>query len=187
MNNKKTSILAGSIVLISVVLDQITKFIVQNHLQGKGFVGVIGDAIGFEYVRNPGAFLGMFSDARWAFMIPSLLIIGVMSVWLYVKRNPSPLFITSMALLIGGGIGNMFDRILLGYVIDFISFRFINFPNFNVADSCVTIGCVLFAVCALFTKEDIFDVTLFPKKNPAPIDNSTPEGTEEVPEPSDEP
>ncbi len=165
MNNKKRSILAFAVVFVSIVLDQITKYIAQTTLADDSFFGVIGDAVGFELVHNPGAFLGMFSDARWAFMLPSMLIIAIMIVWLYVKRTPSPLFVVAVSLLIGGGIANMIDRIFLGYVIDFISFKFIHFPNFNIADSCVTVGCVLFAVCALFTKDDVFDLTLFTSKN----------------------
>ena len=89
-------------------------------------------------------------------MIPSTLIIIVMSVWIWRKQKASPVFVLSLALLIGGGIGNMIDRVRLEYVIDFISFKWINFPNFNVADSCVTIGCVLFAIYALLPGNDLF-------------------------------
>lgn len=156
MKNKNKFLLAGLVVFLSVVVDQVTKLIALQQLQNTGYVPFLGNFVGFELVKNPGAFLGMFSQARWMFMIPSTLIIIVMSVWIWRKQKASPVFVLSLALLIGGGIGNMIDRIRLEYVIDFISFKWINFPNFNVADSCVTIGCVLFAIYALLPGNDLF-------------------------------
>ena len=157
MKKTKHLILTFGIVILSVVADQVTKIIAQENLLDKGFVGIIGDAIGFELVYNPGAFLGMFSQTRWAFMIPSAIFIVLMIAWAFFKVSQHPLFTVSLGLLIGGGIGNMIDRIRLEYVIDFISLKFINFPNFNVADSCVTIGCVLLAIYVLLPKHELFD------------------------------
>lgn len=156
MKTKNKFLFAGLIVFLSVAIDQVTKIIALQQLQGAGYVPFLGNFVGFELVKNPGAFLGMFSQARWMFMIPSTLIILVMSVWIWRKQNASPVFVLSLALLIGGGIGNMIDRIRLEYVIDFISFKFINFPNFNVADSCVTIGCIIFAIYAVLPGSDLF-------------------------------
>ncbi len=178
MKKKKHLLWALIIVIISVVIDQITKNLAQVNLWDKGFVGVIGDAIGFELVYNPGAFLGMFSDARWMFMIPSTVFIVLMCIWLHVKKTSHPLFTAALSLLIGGGIGNMIDRVRLEYVVDFISLKFINFPTFNVADSCVTVGCVLLAIYALLPGHELFDFNFAPSKktnrNPVSHDDNVP-------------
>ena len=164
MNKKNKTILSAAVIVLGVILDQITKMIAVNGLKDAGYVSLLGDILGFELVKNPGAFLGMFSDNRLMFMIPSMIMIGVLFVWIYLHDSPHPLFVVSLSLLVSGGIGNMIDRIRLEYVIDFISFKFINFPNFNIADSFITIGCVLLVICVFIPGTDIFDVTFSAKK-----------------------
>ena len=147
-----------AVIALGVAADQITKSLAVKALENKGFVKVIGDFFGFELVRNPGAFLGLFSTNRWLFMIPSAIAIVLLSVWLYRKKSAHPLFVLSVSLFVGGGIGNMIDRISIGKVIDFIAFRFgsYRFPNFNVADSCVTVGAILFLLYCLISDDELF-------------------------------
>jgi signal peptidase II len=114
------------------------------------------------YVENRGAAFGMLSNHRWVFMILSTMAILGLSVYLFWGRSYLadknedgsypilPLFTgLSLAMVISGGIGNMIDRIWLGYVVDFFDFTLIDFAVFNVADCFVTVGAVLLAVSLL--------------------------------------
>ena len=94
-------------------------------------------------VENDGAAFGMLDDHRWVFLVLSTVTIIALSYYVCKYRPKSKWVMTSLILIIGGGIGNMIDRVLLGYVIDFIDFC--AFPNlwkwvFNIADSCVCVG-----------------------------------------------
>ena len=85
----------------------------------------------------------MFKDQRWVFMITSTVMILALFIYLYLGFAENKLYEISMAMIISGGIGNMIDRLVLGYVIDFIDFRLINFAVFNGADSFVCVGACL--------------------------------------------
>ena len=90
---------------------------------------------------------GMLKDHRWVFMVFSTIAIVALIVYLFRFRPESRWMQVSMAMIIGGGIGNMIDRVLLGYVVDFIDFTLINFAVFNVADSFVCIGAGIMILC----------------------------------------
>ena len=89
---------------------------------------------------------GMMKDHRWVFMVFSSIAIIALLVYLFRFRPKSRWMQISMAFIIGGGIGNMIDRIILGYVVDFIDFTLINFAVFNIADSFVCIGAGMMIV-----------------------------------------
>jgi len=129
-----------SVIAGSVIADQITKLIVVNTMSVGETVPVIEDVFHFTYIQNRGAAFGMLADNRWVFMIISTVAIVAMCVYLFGFCKESMLVKTGFALLIGGGIGNMIDRVILGYVVDMIDCRFIDFYVFNVADSCVCVG-----------------------------------------------
>ncbi|MGM9624136.1 MAG: signal peptidase II, partial [Eubacteriales bacterium] len=92
---------------------------------------------------NYGAAFGILSDHRWVFLLISTVAIVLLACYLFEKRDAHPLLGTALSFIIGGGIGNMIDRIIYGYVVDFVDFRLINFAVFNVADMFVCIGCAL--------------------------------------------
>ena len=140
-------------VLLSVVFDQITKYLAVVFLKPVATVPIIKNALHLTYVTNYGAAFGILSDHRWVFLVISTLAIAVLSVLLLQKKNGHPLLCLSMSFIIGGGIGNMIDRIMLGYVVDFIDFRIINFAVFNVADIFVCVGCALMFLWILFVPE----------------------------------
>ena len=128
------------VIVVAVFLDQLTKYLTVLHLKPVDTVPIIEDVLHLTYVENTGAAFGMMKDARWIFMITSTLaIIGIL-VYLFCKRPESKLECLSLSFIVGGGIGNMIDRTALGYVVDMIDFRLINFAVFNVADSFVCIG-----------------------------------------------
>ena len=126
----------------AVLLDQVSKILVLN-LMYQGQVVLIPNILNFTYVENRGMAFGWLSDHRWVFLLFSVLGIAALCVYLWKFTPPSKLAITAIAFIIGGGIGNMIDRIRLGFVIDFIDFYAV--PNlwkwvFNVADAFVCIG-----------------------------------------------
>lgn len=155
--------------LVIVFLDQLSKNLIVSHfgvieqiyvqnieigtmdavLDKIAPVEVIPGVLNFRLILNDGAALGMLDNARWVFLILSTVaIIGVL-VFMFWKKPKNPLLLVSLTLITGGGIGNMIDRIWLGYVVDFIDFC--AFPKlwmwvFNVADSCVTVGAGILAV-----------------------------------------
>lgn len=173
------------IIVASVILDQLSKWLAVIFLKGGGRVGVIPYVIGFAYAENRGAAWGMLADRRWIFILTSTLaIVGVLVYMLY-KRPKDKLLVTSLSLIVGGGIGNMIDRIAYGYVVDFLEFRYNDipfvkslgipgFPIFNVADSCVCVGAALLMIYLVIStfKEQKNDK----KRSPASKEDSDSEG-----------
>ena len=137
-----------AVIIVTVFLDQLTKYLTVLHLKPIDTYPIIEDVFHFTYVENTGAAFGMMKDARWIFMITSTVaIIGILAYMIhraYVKKVKMPwMEALSLSLIVGGGIGNMLDRTVLGYVVDMIDCRFIDFAVFNVADSFVCIGAGL--------------------------------------------
>ena len=134
-----------AVIIVTVFLDQLTKYLTVLHLKPIDTLPIIEDVFHLTYVENTGAAFGMMKDARWVFMITSTVaIVGILIYMFrrtYVKKEKMPwMEALSLSLIVGGGIGNMIDRTVLGYVVDMIDCRFINFAVFNVADSFVCIG-----------------------------------------------
>ena len=137
-----------SLIAVTVFLDQITKYFTVLYLKPMATLPLWEDVLHLTYVENTGAAFGMMKDSRWIFMVTSTVaILGILGymIWrTYVKKQPMPwLEALSLSLIVGGGIGNMIDRTLLGYVVDMIDLRLIHFAVFNVADSFVCVGAGL--------------------------------------------
>ena len=135
-----TLIILLSVIGASILVDQIVKIIISSTMSVGETIPVIKDIFHFTYIRNEGAAFGMLSEHRWVFMIISSVAIVAMCIYLFKFCKERMLTKIGIALVIGGGIGNMIDRIFLGYVVDMIDCRFIDFYVFNVADSCVCVG-----------------------------------------------
>lgn len=136
-------ILTVTIILASVLLDQISKFIVLEYLVPRESVTVIPHVLDFTYVENRGAAFGILQNHRWVFMVVSVIAIAVILIYIGIFKPKDKLTITSLAMIAGGGVGNMIDRIFRGFVVDFIEATFIDFYVFNIADSFVCVGCGL--------------------------------------------
>ena len=132
-----------AIITGSVFLDQLTKWLAVVYLQGEPSFPLWRDVLHFTFVKNEGAAFGMLANHRWVFMIVSTVAILGLLIYLFRFRPKSRYVQITLAMIIGGGIGNMIDRFALGYVIDFIDFTLINFAVFNVADSFVTVGAFM--------------------------------------------
>ena len=136
-----------------VIFDQISKiFIEQSFSLGQQKI-LINKVLSFVYVRNEGAAFGIFQGARVFFIILTILIF--IGGYFYLKKNPlsSPFEKCAVSFIAGGAVGNFIDRVFLGYVRDFISADFIDFPVFNVADCFVCVGAFLFVLAVLITEK----------------------------------
>lgn len=138
--------------LIGVILagiDQVIKYFVLTNLQPVGTVNIIGDVFKLTYVENRGVAFGMFSDMRWLFITLTTILLAVIIIYMFKKRPQGKFFYICTALIIGGGIGNLIDRIFYGYVVDYLSLSFFP-PVCNFADYCITAGTVMLIVYLLF-------------------------------------
>ena len=136
-------------VAVLVFLDQLSKWLAVILLEGQPSFYLIPGVLRFTYVENRGAAFGMLADNRWVFLVLSTLSIVCLLGFMIYSKPQSRLERAGLALVLAGGIGNMIDRVLLGYVIDFIDFC--AFPKlwnwvFNVADSCICIGVGLLII-----------------------------------------
>ena len=134
-----------------VAADQITKLLVLQNIPLHSQIDVIPGVVGLTYVQNTGAAFSSFQGMMWLFaVIFALLTVGI--VWEYKKQalGFSKAEWWCIAAIYGGGLGNMIDRLRLGYVVDMIETRFIQFPVFNVADCFITCGCILLIVHLIF-------------------------------------
>lgn len=140
-------------IMIGIVgLDQLTKWLAVINLKGAESFPLWKDVLHFTYAENTGMAFSMLSgkDERWIFMVLSTVAIIGMLIYLFRFRPKSLWMQISMAMIIGGGIGNMIDRVALGYVVDFIDFTLIDFAIFNVADSFVCVGAAILIAYLLF-------------------------------------
>ena len=131
-----------------IILDQISKILVDKLIPLNSSISVIKNFFSICYVQNKGAAFSILQNARWVFIIFTIIIVAA-AIFVLIKGYFKSNFATlSIAFVIGGGIGNLIDRIFLGYVIDFISLKFwsYNFAIFNIADSFVCIGTIMFGV-----------------------------------------
>ena len=157
---KRASLLVTDFMLfvILVIADQLTKHLAVVRLKNQAAYNLINGILEFNYLENRGAAFGIFENMRWMFLLGTGLIL-VLAVFLFrrfpKKRKYLPFFI-SLTMIAAGGIGNLIDRLRLGYVIDFFYFSLIDFPVFNVADIYVTVGVALFAILYLITGEEEF-------------------------------
>jgi signal peptidase II len=143
---RKTRLSAGLLGLI-VIADQLTKYIVDRNMPLHHSIPMIDGFFNLTYIRNTGAAFGIFSGSHEAFRLPflitvSLAAIGFIFMMLKRLRECETGLITALALILGGALGNLIDRIAYGEVIDFLDVYWSHYhwPAFNLADSFITIG-----------------------------------------------
>ena len=136
---------------VIVAADQYTKYLTVANIALFEKVPLIPGFLRFTYVQNTGAAFSAFAGMQWLFA----LIFGVFTLlilWEYFKK-PMPFTKFDrwcIAAIYGGGLGNMIDRVRLGYVVDMIETEFITFPVFNVADCFITCGCIALLISLIF-------------------------------------
>ena len=141
-------------------VDQLTKALTD----GAQTIEIIKDILYFKSTYNTGAAFSMLGGVEWAqtfFIILTVVAVAGATVYLFMNKKKSLWLDLSIVLIISGAIGNFIDRIILGYVRDFIYVTF--FANFNVADSAITIGAIMLLVYFFFLDKDA--VFSFKKKD----------------------
>ncbi len=131
---------------IVVLLDQATKYWIQSRMAYGESNPVISGVFHITYILNPGAAFGILENKTWFFvMVALLLLAGVAYIYPRLPSN-QPLLKWGAGLLVGGAVGNLIDRVRIGYVIDFFDFRI--WPIFNVADICIVcgVGCLVYVL-----------------------------------------
>ena len=174
-----------ALIAVTVFLDQITKYLTILYLKPIDTQPLWEGVLHLTYVENTGAAFGMMKDSRWIFMVTSTVaIVGILVYMVYrtyIKKNPLPwMEALSLSLIVGGGIGNMIDRTVLGYVVDMIDFRLINFAVFNVADSFVCVGAGLMVLYLI--REMVKETKAEKAQKAVTAEESEEEPTEETPE-----
>ncbi len=139
----------------AVVLDQWTKYLTVANIELFGRVPAVDGLFHFTLIHNTGAAFSSFEGAQWLFaLIFAALTVAIVYEWKHQRLGLKPVEWLLIAGVYGGGLGNMIDRIRLGYVVDMIAVDFINFPVFNVADCFITVcGIALVAHLAFCNKE----------------------------------
>lgn len=153
MKDKK-NILIIMIMVITLGLDQVTKYITSGYIKLNSSIPVIKNIFYISNVRNFGVAWSMLNNHRVLIIVINLIILVALTIYLKdFKKNTRN--IIAFGLLYGGIIGNLIDRIIFGYVRDFIEVIIVNYhyPIFNIADSCVVIGIMLL-IFAILRKED---------------------------------
>lgn len=143
------------IAAVVLVLDQLTKIWVVSGMEISQSIPVIRNVLHMTYVQNRGMAFGLFENNRMLFMIPTVILIGAVILAIVKLGRKNKLLDTSLGLILGGGIGNMIDRVARGFVVDFVDFCAFDFWQwvFNVADAAVVVGTVLFMIVMITDKK----------------------------------
>lgn len=143
-------------IAVILLLDQASKYLTDIHLSPLGTtIPVWKDVFHLTSAHNTGAAWGMLKGFRWFFVVLTVVVVVLLVLFLIKYRKKLhwlPRLILSM--IIAGAVGNLIDRIAFGYVRDMFYFVLINFPVFNVADSALSVGCVLLVINIMFMKKN---------------------------------
>lgn len=146
--NFRTAMILVSLLLVGV--DQLTKWLAVTFVKPEGSIPVLkfGDTewINFTYCENTGMSFSLLEGQRFILIAVPIILIALVEWYIFSGRAKDKKMIFALACLAGGGLGNLIDRVFLGYVVDFIDFRIINFAIFNFADICAVLGGIAFAI-----------------------------------------
>ena len=144
-----------------VAVDQITKYAAVIYLKDQATFPLWPGVFELEYRENTGVAFSMLENQRWIFIPLTLAVMVLLAVLLWRSDwRRYRTFRAAAVLILAGGIGNLIDRIFLGYVVDFLYFKLIDFPIFNFADCCVCVGAALLFVFLLFVYKEPENMTL---------------------------
>lgn len=170
--NKKfvgRTLLAGLLAIWLIFMDQITKYIAIHQLKGQGEVSVLGEILCFRYLENTGAAFSLFNNSSIFMTVISIATFVVLGffVYAYIKLLKLDQFKSeriAIIFLFGGAAGNLIDRVVNQFVVDFIYVKIIDFPTFNVADCYITCSVIFIIIrlfyCMIKKKESFIDVIL---------------------------
>lgn len=154
---KKVVIIIDIVVLLALVLiDQITKYFAVQKLKDQTAFSIINGVLELNYLENKGAAFGMLQNQKIFFVFVAVIFIAVIAFVLFKVPDETKYIKLHILLtaICAGAIGNLIDRVRFDYVVDFIYFSLINFPVFNFADICVTVGTFILVLVILFVYKD---------------------------------
>ena len=155
-DNRVSKIIYIVIFVLAVALDQITKNLAVTMLDPGEPKNIIKDVFQFVYTENMGAAFGFMQGRQVLFYIITAVVIAVI-VYFMIKMPADSYYLgigVVLSFILAGAVGNLIDRVTHKYVVDFIYFKPIDFPVFNVADIYVTLGCIAFAILVIFVYKD---------------------------------
>jgi len=142
-----------------LVADQVTKALIERHVAQGGLVTVIPGFFNLRHVRNDGAIFGFLSGGgrSWVsagLLVATLIALGFVLVYFFKIPTGEKGILLGLTLIATGALGNLIDRVLKGYVVDFVDWHIkdAHWPFFNVADSCITVGAVLLLILLIFKR-----------------------------------
>ncbi len=130
-----------AVCLIIIVIDQLSKYLISSSMTLGFSFPVINGIFHITYIQNSGAAFGVLAEKRWIFIAAGIIIIGLAAYFRKKIMRERPVVRYGTAMLVGGAIGNLIDRIMIGRVIDFLDFRV--WPIFNIADIGICVGVAL--------------------------------------------
>ncbi len=137
---------------VLLLIDQLSKWLVLETLTKVDTVALFDGVLHLTYCENRGAAFGILQNQIWFFVFITVLVLVGTGYYMVRYRPQNKWLNVSLLLLVGGALGNFADRIFRGYVVDFIDFRLIDFPIFNVADCFVVIGAFMLAFYLIFSE-----------------------------------
>ncbi len=141
--------------LIVIIFDQATKILTKKYMSLHDSREVLGDFVRLTFIKNPGMAFGIELGNKTLFTILSIIASIVIFIYLLKTKGDKKYVKTALALILGGAIGNLIDRVLYGSVVDFVDVGFgdLRWPVFNVADAAVTVGMIILIAVILFEKK----------------------------------
>ena len=139
--------------ILFVIADQVVKMWIVNNFSLHEGMEFMKGIVSILYVRNTGAAWGMFEGKMFFFYLITAVAVGTLLYLMFKEKGKSKLLLTAYSLILAGAVGNFIDRIRLGYVVDMFKFEFIDFPIFNVADICLTIGVIFLFYYVIFKEQ----------------------------------
>lgn len=141
------------IAIIAAAADQLIKLYINGSLKLYEERGFIPHVLSITHIRNSGAAWSIMEGKTWFLVLLPIVMIAAALWFMYRNRSGSKLALVSLALVVGGGIGNLIDRVRLHEVIDYLKCELFDFPIFNFADICVVVGAILFCIYMIFFDE----------------------------------
>ena len=168
-NHSKYWGVAVILLILAILIDQGTKYLAVTHLKDQAPFIIWKNVFQLRYLENNGAAFGILQNKQWFFVLGALIITAFVCYFYHklpFTRRYLPLRVC-MVLLVSGALGNVIDRVMHRYVVDFFYFEWIDFPIFNVADIYVVISCILFLLLIFFyyKEEDFAFLTEQEQKN----------------------
>jgi signal peptidase II len=140
-----------ALAVVVVALDQGAKLLVTQNLRGRAPVQVFGGLFQLDYTRNTGAALSILPRGGWLFAVVAIVVAAAILLFFPRLQEYGYWATFAFGLILGGAVGNLIDRVRLGYVVDFIDFRW--FPVFNLADSSIVCGVTVLVLASMFRSE----------------------------------